>query len=85
MAFELWSGASGNLLNVYETEAEALSAVLQVAAVNDREYGAQLGLLHDNGRRSKLVAQGDELIERARRASSETSSPQTATGQRVSA
>ena len=68
MAFELWSGASGNLLSTHETEAEALAAVLQVAAANDGDYVAGLGLLHDNGRRSKLIAQGAELVERARRA-----------------
>ncbi len=85
MAFELWSGASGNLLNVYETEAEALSAVFQVAAVNDQDYVAQLGLLHDNGRRSKLVAQGDELLERARRANTPGLPARTAARKRASA
>jgi hypothetical protein len=68
MAFELWSGASSNLLSVHKTEAEALAAVLQLTAANDAEYAAGLGLLHDNGRASKLIAQGAELVERARRA-----------------
>ena len=65
MAYELWSGASGNLLNRYETEAEALAAVRRIAAANDREYVAALGLVHDNHGRSRLIAEGEALVQRA--------------------
>ncbi len=85
MAFELWSGASGNLLSVHKTEAEALAAVLQVAAANDAEYIAGLGLLHDTGRCSKLIAQGAELVERARQAGSIEATVSRAKTRRASA
>lgn len=76
MAFELWSGASGNLLSTHKTESEALAAVLQVAAANDNDYVAALGLLHDNGRRARLIAQGTELVRRAQQLDRhETSTP----------
>jgi len=66
MAFELWSGASGNLLSVHETEAEALAAVRRVAAVNDPAYVAALGLLYESKRgRSRLIAEGEALVQRA--------------------
>ncbi|HLH21220.1 MAG TPA: hypothetical protein VK066_01760 [Chloroflexota bacterium] len=85
MAFELWSGASGNLLSIHETEADALSMVLKVAVANDAEYIASLGLLYDNGRRSRLIAQGAELVERARQASASDPSRRAARKQRASA
>lgn len=85
MAFELWSGASGNLLSTHKTEAEALAAVLHVAAANDAGYVAGLGLLHDNGRRAKLVAHGAGLVERARQAGLDVEPPPPASKRRVSA
>ena len=84
MAFELWSGASGNLLSVYNSEAEALAAVLRVAAANDADYVAGLGLLHDNGRRSKLIAHGAELVERAQQAGSDEATDPPARKRRAS-
>ena len=69
MAFELWSGLSGNLLSRHANEADALAAVLKVAAANDPAYVTQLGLLQDTGRSTKLIAQGAELVQRARQTS----------------
>jgi hypothetical protein len=68
MWFELWSGASGNLLAVYKTEADALAAALAISAVNDDVYVSGLGLIRIGGRRSAhLVAEGEALVQRARR------------------
>jgi hypothetical protein len=84
MAFELWSGLSGNLLSRHATEAEALMAVLEVAAANDPAYVAQLGLLQDTGRSTELIAQGTDLVQRARHATVDAASPPSSRKQRAS-
>ena len=69
MACELWSGASGSLLNVYATEAEALAAVRELAGLNEPEYVAELGLLYVDGQgETQLVAEGADLQARAEQA-----------------
>lgn len=85
MAFELWSGVSGNLLSRHATEAEALAAVLKVAAANNPAYVAELGLLKDTGRTSKLIAQGTALVERAQQAAAAENASSSAGKQRASA
>ena len=77
MAFELWDAELGMSLGSYASEEEALAAVRQLCAAS---YGsrAPLGLI-EVAPRTRIVATGDRLVERAlaeatRRAGRPTSS-----------
>ncbi len=86
MAFELWSGASGNLLSAHQTEAAALAAVRRIAAVNDPGYVSALALLYDNGRGgSRLIAEGEALVQRAQQVPATGARPGTRSNRKASA
>jgi hypothetical protein len=60
--YELWDGATRNLVNAYETEAEALAAVRQLVADHGRDYALPLALLWDEAEDNGLIADGEGLI-----------------------
>ena len=67
-AFELWNMSSGNLLGTFATEEAALGAVREAVARHGVAYVDALALGHENSRgRSRIVAQGTELLHRVRR------------------
>jgi hypothetical protein len=67
MTYELWSGASGNLLGAFPSEGDAFAAVRRAAETNGRAYVESLALLvEDDAGESHLVAEGADLIQRAR-------------------
>ncbi len=75
MAFELWSSVSSNLLATFDTKADALACVREVAATHGREYASGYLLMYEDRRgRSWLVAEGQMLVRRALEA---TASPPT--------
>ncbi|HLH26234.1 MAG TPA: hypothetical protein VK066_27260 [Chloroflexota bacterium] len=64
--FEVWDLDSRNVLAVYETEAAALSAVARAVKHHGPDYATSLALMREDARgRSRLVAQGAALLERA--------------------
>ena len=66
MADEVWSVVSSNLLATYESEAEALADVRAAIERNGAEYGRGLLLGYEDRRgRSRLIAEGEALVERA--------------------
>ncbi len=66
MAFELWSSVSSNLLATFETRAEALACVREVAAKQGHEYASAYVLLYEDRRRhSRQVAAGEALVQQA--------------------
>ena len=76
MNYELWSLSSRNIVADFETEAAALRAV--AAIVRQQGHAAALDLLlgsEDRAGRSRRIAQGQDLVDRALAAS--PSSPVT--------
>ncbi len=72
MIYELWSGASGNLLAGFDTEAEALPAIADTIDEHGRAAAEDLGLLavddtkpDDDESAVMLLAEGEALIARA--------------------
>ncbi len=72
MIYELWSGASGNALAGFDTEAEALQSIPDTMAEHGRAAAEDLGLLavdetkpDDNESAVILLAEGEALIARA--------------------
>jgi hypothetical protein len=63
--FALWETASGNIVNAYATEAEALAVVRATIEEYGREAVATFALARETERRTRLVAEGDTLAERA--------------------
>lgn len=63
MRYTLWHLETGNLIGDFQSEAAALDAVREEIAANDD--AEDLVLQSDRGSRSKLVASGSELAERA--------------------
>jgi hypothetical protein len=84
MAYELWSMASRNALGEFASETEALAAVRAEVAAGGEAYATALALLYANSRgRSRVVAQGEALVERAKLAALAERAParqRTATG-----
>jgi hypothetical protein len=71
MTYELWDTESGNLIQAYENEADALALVRAALDAYGSSYATDLALLVDTGRGDlKTVAAGMELAERARTAGS---------------
>ena len=67
LGYELWSTESRNLLDDFDTEAEALEAVRQLMVLNGPECAAGLALTRvDTGGRMTTLAMGDALAERVR-------------------
>lgn len=69
MFYELWDVKSGNIINTYDTEDEALTIVRDLVAINGPEYAVALALgLEDDEENTTLVAKGAELARRAQHA-----------------
>src|SRR4051812_1924677 len=79
MAYEVWSVPSGSLLATYASEAEALADVRAAFAEHGEEYVRGLLLGYEDRRgRSRLIAEGEALVQRALQA--ETTPPTSARG-----
>ena len=65
MTYELWNTRTGNAIGEFSTEAEALAAVREAVGRNGRGYADLLFLGATSRGRSKPVAQGQTLAERA--------------------
>ena len=72
MIYELWSGASANILAGFDTEAEALQAIADTIDKHGRAAAEDLGLLavdetkpDDDESAVILLAEGEALIARA--------------------
>ena len=70
MSYDLWDVESGNIINTFETEREALHVVRTLLDLNGPEYAQalSLGFEGDDGS-MRIVAEGDELAARAAQAS----------------
>jgi hypothetical protein len=66
MFYELWDLRSGNIINTYDTEDEALVVVRGLLKANGPEYASSLSLsLEDDEENLTLVAKGAALAQRA--------------------
>ena len=62
MVYELWDVETGNIINTYASQAEALAVVRDLLAVNAPEYAEALSLGSEDDRgKSRLIAEGAEL------------------------
>jgi hypothetical protein len=69
MTYELWDIEAGNIIQTYDTEADALALVRAALDAYGPAYAADLALLLDRGRGDlTTLAAGKELAERARTA-----------------
>jgi hypothetical protein len=66
MVCDLWHVESGNIVNTYATEREALSVVRSLLELNGLQYARTLSLGYeaDDGSMG-IIAEGDELLARA--------------------
>lgn len=67
MTYELWDTESRNVIGEFDSEADALAAVLEAVQLNGAESVAAFTLIgaFDDGAVKGLAA-GQELVERAR-------------------
>ena len=66
MHYELWHMPSGNLVNTFEREADALVVVRRAYEQGGREAGESFALgTEDRRGRSRQVAAGSDLLARA--------------------
>ncbi len=66
MFYELWDVQSGNIINTYDTEEQALNVVRELLNLNGSEYAAALSLaFEDDDEATTLIAEGAKLAERA--------------------
>jgi hypothetical protein len=63
--WELWDLRSGNIINTYDTEAEALTVVRTLVELNGHEYARVLSLMVEDDGETTLVAKGATLARRA--------------------
>lgn len=76
MIYELWDTESGNLIQAYESEADALALVRSAVDAYGAEYAADLALLLDSGRGDlTTIASGQDLAQRARAAAISVAEP----------
>ena len=68
MFYELWDVRSGNIVNTYETEDEALAMVRALVADNGPDYVHVLSLSAEDDETTSPIAMGIELGQRAQRA-----------------
>ena len=67
MIYELWDTSSRNLVGTYDVEQAALEVVRQVAAAHGWDVAETLALgQEDKAGRSRLLATGRDLADRAR-------------------
>lgn len=70
MFYELWDVRSGNIVNTYDSEDEALMVVRELVAANGPEYARVLSLaVEDDDENTTLVAKGVALAQLAHSAS----------------
>jgi hypothetical protein len=68
MLFDLWDLGTGNIVNTYASEDEALVDVLDLLEQNGSEYARELSLGYVTADdRNVVIAEGAALAERARR------------------
>ena len=77
MAYELWETTSGNLIDTFATEAEALEEVRATIAEFGRDAVATYSLAHETRRSTKRIAEGNALVERALAHAPARSTPNT--------
>ena len=66
MNYELWSLSSRNIVADFETEAAALQAVAVIVQQQGRDAALDLLLgVEDDDGRSRPIAQGQDLVDRA--------------------
>ena len=65
MTYELWNARTGNAIGEFSTEREALAMVREVIERNGRSYADMLFLGVTSKGRSKPVAKGQALADRA--------------------
>jgi hypothetical protein len=66
MFYALWDVRTGNIINTYYTEDEALRVVRDLLALNGSDYGAVLSLsCEDKDENTTLIAKGQPLAQRA--------------------
>ena len=65
MTYELWNMQTGNAIGGFATEAEALALVREAIERNGRSYADMLFLGSTSRGRSRPIAQGQALAERA--------------------
>jgi hypothetical protein len=66
MHYELWHMPTGNLVNTFEREADALVAVRRAYEQSGREAGESFALgTEDRRGRSRQLATGSDLLARA--------------------
>ncbi len=66
MNYELWSLSSRNIVADFETEAAALHAVAVIVQQQGRDAALDLLLgVEDDAGRSRPIAQGQDLVDRA--------------------
>jgi hypothetical protein len=79
-SYELWNMASGNLAGVFPSEDEALEAVVR----HGESYVQNLALGLENTRgRSRVIASGRDLVERAAGHRSTTPKPRASRQDRI--
>ena len=66
MYYELWDLETGNIINTYGTEQAALAVVCELIDSNGPEYAEALALGRTDARGKSVVAEGRELVGRAR-------------------
>lgn len=66
MTYELWSKVSRSIIGAFVSESAALAAVREAFEAHGRSYAEQLAVVREDSRgRSKLIAEGAPLIDRA--------------------
>jgi hypothetical protein len=66
VGYELWDTETRNLVETFESEADALEAVRELVALNRAVYPGALALVFENDEgRSTLIAKGSALATRA--------------------
>lgn len=66
--FELWDKESRSIVGTFSSEAEVLAAVREAIACHGRVYAETFAVICEDARgRSRLLGEGVELVELARR------------------
>ena len=79
MAYDLWDIESGNIVNTFETEREALAVVRTLLDLNGPEYAQALSLgFEDDDGSMRIVAEGNHLTSLL--AESSTATPERLPG-----
>ena len=69
MIYDLWDTPSGNIINTYETEAQALAMVRDLIEANGEDFADALSLGYETDDGSVgIIADGRDLEVRARAA-----------------